>query len=143
MTSTSTCTSSPGPPCPAAPACTSTRTSRPGDPRLSELYRRADVFALPTRGDASPWVLLEAMEAGLPVVTSAVGAISEVVRPEQTGLLVPPQDVSRLRDALCRLAMDRDTRLRLGSAGRSLVEQRHDVLANIGSVFELAEQIAE
>ena len=61
----------------------------PNSPALIELYREADVFCLPTLGDCLPMVLSEAGAAGLPLVSTDVGAIREIVRPEETGLLVP------------------------------------------------------
>ena len=64
----------------------------PNSPELIDLYWNADVFCLPTLADSLALVLAEAGIAGLPLVSTDVGAISELVRPEQTGLLVPPGD---------------------------------------------------
>ena len=85
----------------------------------------ADVFVLPSRSEAFPNAVLEAMAAGLPVVASAVGGILEVVQDGQTGLLVPPGRPDALAEGLCRLMTDRDLSLRLAGAGRALVEARY------------------
>jgi glycosyltransferase involved in cell wall biosynthesis len=83
-----------------------------------ELLATHDIFALPTARDAFPLVLLEAMQYGLAVVTTTVGALAEIVVDGETGFLVPPGDVIALADRLARLATRPDLRLRMGSAGR-------------------------
>jgi glycosyltransferase involved in cell wall biosynthesis len=90
----------------------------PNSERLIELYAVADVFCLPTHGDCLPMVLSEAGALGLPLVATDVGAISEIVRHEQTGLLVPVGDVAALTATLGRLAADRRLRRQLGQAPR-------------------------
>ena len=70
-------------------ASPSTTASGRTAPPLIELYHRADVFCLPTLGDCLPMVLSEAGAVGLPLVSTDVGAIGEIVRDGETGLLVP------------------------------------------------------
>jgi glycosyltransferase involved in cell wall biosynthesis len=76
-----------------------------------------DVFALPSRQEAAPNAVVEAMLARLPVVATRVGGIPEVVTAE-TGLLVPPDDVDALSDALRALVDDPHRRATMGEAGR-------------------------
>jgi len=83
-----------------------------------------DLFVLPTSRDAFPLVLLEAMQHGLPVVTTTVGAIPEIVLDGETGFLVPPGDVAALADRLEQLATDPGLRRRLGAAGRERYRER-------------------
>ena len=90
----------------------------PNSQQLIELYRAADIFCLPTFADMLPMVLSEAAVVGLPLVSTDVGAISEVVRPQRTGLLVPSGDPSALADAIARLAANPDLRRRLGEEAR-------------------------
>ena len=78
----------------------------PNSPALIELYHRADVFCLPTLGDCLPMVLSEAGAVGLPLVSTDVGAIGEIVRDGRTGLLVPVGDATALAAALRRLATE-------------------------------------
>lgn len=81
------------------------------------LLQRADVFCLPSHSEAHPLALLEAMSAGLPVVSTTCGAIPDTVTAE-TGLLVAPRDVDGLRRALARLLCDAQLRALMGAAAR-------------------------
>jgi colanic acid/amylovoran biosynthesis glycosyltransferase len=89
----------------------------------------ADLFVLPCRIDASgdrdgiPVSLMEAMAAGVPVISGDLPAIRELVMHEQTGLLVPPDDNRALADAIRRLLNDSLLRCSLGAQGRDWVEQ--------------------
>jgi colanic acid/amylovoran biosynthesis glycosyltransferase len=77
--------------------------------------------------DGLPTVLLEGMALGTPCVATPVTGIPEVVRPDQTGLLVPPGDVRALARALGRLLDDRRLRGTLAANARALVEREFDV----------------
>jgi glycosyltransferase involved in cell wall biosynthesis len=76
-------------------------------------YSLADVFALPSHSEGSPNVLLEAIEAGAPVVATAVGGVPEMVSDGVEALLVPPQNSSAAAVALARLLDDRELSARL------------------------------
>lgn len=93
-------------------------------PALVELFARADIFVLPTRADSHSIASLEAMAMGLPVVTTPVGGIVDAVVDEETGYLVPPDDLGALAYRLVQLRDDADLRRRLGEAGRRRVEAR-------------------
>ena len=92
---------------------------------VPERLAAADVFVLPSRSEALPNALLEAMAAGLPVVASSVGGIREVLDEGKTGLLVPAGDSRALADALIRLMGDGALAERLGAAARAHVETRY------------------
>jgi rhamnosyl/mannosyltransferase len=92
------------------------------DADLPGLYAAADVFVLPanSRAEAFGQVLLEAMAAGLPCVTTELGTgTSEVVRDGATGLVVSPRDPDMLRIAITRLLDDPEKRTAMGRAGRT------------------------
>jgi glycosyltransferase involved in cell wall biosynthesis len=82
------------------------------------LLDAADVFVLPSRHEGMPLVLMEAMDAGLPVVATRVIGSEEVVVDGQTGLLVPPRDPGALGQALARLLADPQLQEQYGQAGR-------------------------
>jgi len=98
----------------------------PGDPRLVALLARSVVFVLPSEIDKSPYSVLEAMFAGLPVVTTAVGGIPEMVLDGETGLLIPPGDEAAIADAVERLLGDDDLRIAMGEAARARAHSRFD-----------------
>lgn len=108
---------------------------------IPRLLGAADVFVLPSRRDALPTVLMEAMAAGLPVVASAVGGIPELVDAPATGRLVPPGDETALADALLELLERPSVAAALGGAGRRRAEERFGVdrwLASLGKVYASA-----
>ena len=92
----------------------------PAETNVGRLLMEVQIFVLSTNFEALPISILEAMRAGLPVVASNVGGISESVHHEETGLLARRGDVAALRDALARLIADPALRLTLGNAGRRL-----------------------
>jgi glycosyltransferase involved in cell wall biosynthesis len=92
----------------------------PAESNVGPLLMEAQIFVLSTHFEALPISILEAMRAGLPVVATDVGGISESVREGETGFLTPHGDVAGLRDALARLIADPALRLELGTAGRRL-----------------------
>jgi glycosyltransferase involved in cell wall biosynthesis len=85
---------------------------------LAAAYRRATVLALPTTNDSFPLVLLEAMASGLPVVSTRVGGVPELVEDGTHGFLVEPEDNTALTDRLRRVLDDPELAGRLGGAGR-------------------------
>jgi len=103
-----------------------------GQAALLDEYLGATVFCLPCRvaddgdRDGIPNVLVEAMACGLPVVTTAVSGIPELVVDGVTGLLVPAEDPQALADAMLRLHRDPDLARRLGGAAEAAVRERFD-----------------
>jgi glycosyltransferase involved in cell wall biosynthesis len=82
------------------------------------LLREADVLVLPSYAEGLPMVLVEAMAAGVPVVTTPVGSISELVAHGRNGYLHEPGDVDALAVHLSELLADRARRDRMGQAAR-------------------------
>jgi glycosyltransferase involved in cell wall biosynthesis len=81
---------------------------------------QADIFVLPSRSEAFPLAILEAMLAGLPVVATDVGSVAEEVRDGETGLLVGKDDPEALANALRKLIEDPDLRAAMGRRGRQV-----------------------
>jgi glycosyltransferase involved in cell wall biosynthesis len=69
---------------------------------MPDVYASLDLFVLASIDEGMPMTILEALSVGKAVVATAVGAVKELVIPEQTGLLVQPRDVTALRDAILR-----------------------------------------
>ncbi len=116
----------------------------PGDPRMLAMLERSAVFALPSEIDKSPYSVLEAMFAGLPVVSTSVGGIPEMVLDGETGLLVPPGDVHAIADAIERILGDDDLRERMGRAAQVRAHERFDArktTADLLTVIGEARQI--
>ena len=97
----------------------------PDDPRLVALFQQADLLCLPTRGDATPWVVLEAMACGTPVIATAVGGIPDLIGGEG-GRTVPAGDRAALAAALDELIANPDQRAALGQAARTRCERCYD-----------------
>jgi glycosyltransferase involved in cell wall biosynthesis len=94
-------------------------------PRVRTLLRGAVALAVPSIYEGMPLVVLEAMDAGVPVVASAVSGIPEVVVGGETGWLVPPEDPEALAGALAEILSDPAEAARRGEAGRRRVEERY------------------
>ncbi len=94
-----------------------------------QLIRSGAIFALPCRTsttgdrDGIPVVLMEAMAAGKPVIAGRLETIAELVEDETSGLLVPPDDVIALTEALRRLVDDPAVGKVMGLAGRKHVAE--------------------
>lgn len=105
--------------------------TRPHDVVL-DYYRKADLFVLGCEvapngdRDGIPNVCLESMAMGVPVVTTHVSAIPELVENEQTGLLVPPGQPERLADAMLRMLTDDQLRSRVIPAARQRIRLHFD-----------------
>jgi colanic acid/amylovoran biosynthesis glycosyltransferase len=101
------------------------------------LYHRADVFCLPSLAEGLPTVLIEAMACGVPVVSTRIDGVPELVSDGEDGLLCEAGDPGALASPLRRLAADPAERERLGRAGRAKVERLHDLDGQAGALLEL------
>ena len=111
---------------------------------MRALFAAADVFVLPTAGETMGFAIIEAMAAGLPVISTRVGElVPEVVDDGTTGILVPPGDVAALTGALKRLAEHPELRREMGAAGRRRARQLFDERVNGPRVLELVKTTAD
>lgn len=101
---------------------------------------RAHVFALPSNYESLGIAVLEGMAAGLPVVATAVGGVTELVQPGVTGELVPPGDPAAMAEALVAILGNPDAALRMGNAGRAAAENER-MSACVARYFDLYEQL--
>jgi glycosyltransferase involved in cell wall biosynthesis len=94
---------------------------------MSFALSAADLFVFPTRTDNFPNVVLEAMACGVPVVSFNVGGVADMVRPGQTGLLAPPEDVAALRNAIESILRDNDLRAKMSAECRKIAVQEYSL----------------
>lgn len=111
-------------------------------PDLLKLYQQADIFVLPTLADCFSNASLEAMAAGLPVITTAMAGIPDIVEPGRTGYLLPPGEAAPLAASLRHLVDDESARRAFGAAGRARVVARFDSMVNAGRILEVARTLA-
>lgn len=107
----------------------------------AELYLNSDLYVLPARQATSPSEVATALAAGLPVVTSRVDGLNELVRDEQNGLLVAPGDENSLYQAINRLINDPELRNQLGQNARLEAEKQFDARHNSQQVINFLRQI--
>lgn len=114
--------------------------------RLCSIYQRVAIFALPCivaadgDRDGIPNVLLEAMASGVPVVSTPVSGIPEVIRSEAEGLLVPPNSPAGLADAVDRLLSSPGLGERLALAARAKIETCFSIERNSAQLVSLFQQ---
>jgi glycosyltransferase involved in cell wall biosynthesis len=116
------------------------RDMMPGDPRLLELYRSCDALVVPTLADCFSMAALEAMACGLPVITSAVGGIPEIVRHGDTGFLVAPGDGRGLLEAIGALLDNQVLRSAMGGNGRRRAEVHYDAGKQAAKTLSIIER---
>ena len=105
--------------------------------RVRELYREAGAFCLPSFAEGVPVALMEAMATELPVVTTRIMGIPELVQDGVSGMLVAPGRVDDLVRALERLAGDAQLRSALGRAGRARVTERYALAEQVRRLHAL------
>lgn len=122
---------------PAAAGLTQHRNVGPNSPELLALYRQADVFVLPTRADCLAVVLGEAMAAGLPIITTRVGAHAEAVRDGETGYLIDSGDIAALQDRIERYLATPESAVSMGQRSREFGEERFDARKNSDAIGDM------
>lgn len=95
-------------------------------PEASRYLTGFDAFALPSVKEGLPYVLLEAMSAGLPAIASSVGGVPDVIRDGVNGILVPPKDAAALAEAIAALATHPDRCRVLAESGYQTLGERFD-----------------
>lgn len=96
-----------------------------------------DLFVLPSFAEGVPVVLMEALASGVPVVTTRIAGIPELVEHGESGLLVPPGNTDRLAEAMSNLLSDADARDRMGAAGIRKVRAEFDMHKEAGWLAQI------
>lgn len=105
------------------------------------VLRAIDLFVHASWAEAFPYVILEAMSVGVPVVASAVGGVGEAVEDAHTGLLVAPRDPHALGSAITRLVSDSQLRRDMGERGRKRVLRDFTLEAMIARLSRVYDEL--
>ena len=114
----------------------------PNDSRLLDLFARADMFVFPTQADCLALAVMEALAAGLPVITTEVAAIPEAVTDNVNGLIVPVGDAKALTNAILHLCTEENQRERMSQAAHILARERFDSRTNYRRLVETVQGVA-
>ena len=104
-------------------------------------YAAADVLVNPSHSEGSPYVLLEAMAANVPLVATAVGGVPEMLENNKSALLVPPNDPTSLAASIARLLTDRELAQRLTTNASLLVDTRYTPENYVRSLVEIYREV--
>lgn len=107
----------------------------------AQLLSSATVLVLPSYAEGLPMCVLEAMAAGLPVISTHVGGTPEAISSEIEGLLIEPGDVDALENSIVRLLQDPDQRSKFAESARSKVQNEFSVDKTISSLESLYDHI--
>lgn len=106
-----------------------------------ELYEAMDIFALSSRREGLPNVVLEALSMGLPVLATRVAGLPSLINPGVNGLLVEPDSIADLAAGLAELLEDPALRERLGREGRRTVEADYSFRDRMLKIHDLYERL--
>lgn len=111
------------------------------DDRARDVLPTFDVYLLPSRLEAFPVTVMEAMQAGVPVVATEVGSVREAVDDGDTGIVVPVEDLDAIVAALARLRDDPELRATMGARAREVGLERFDADAAVRSWEALYDEV--
>ena len=114
----------------------------PGSLDIRSTFRRAWAFAIVSRKEASPNVILEAMASELPVVATRVGGIPELVQDGRTGFLIEPGDCEGLANGLTRILQEQSLRHSMGKKARERVLEFHTMERMISATQQVLIEVA-
>jgi glycosyltransferase involved in cell wall biosynthesis len=104
---------------------------------MARVLSGLDIFVLSSRSEVSPMVLLESMALEVPVISTDVGGISEMMEPGKSGLLTENENVEEMAEAILRLAVDPGYRKQIGRCGRESVERRFSETSMLQATSDL------
>jgi len=110
---------------------------------ISDALRATDVFVLSSEWEGNPLSVMEAMASGLPIVSTAVGGVPDLLANGREGFLVPPGDVTGFSGSMTYLLRDVGTRRSMGKAAAQRAKQDFDVSRMVRSYEQLYENLAD
>jgi len=109
-------------------------------PEIEKILSSLDIFVLASKKEGLGTSILEAMAAGVPVIGTASGGIPELIKDGENGLLVPPSNPEKLKDAILKLANSPELRFRMAERGKSEA-QKFDKEIMISKYIELIQEL--
>ena len=107
------------------------------------VIKSADCFILPSHAEGLPMAMLEAMSYGLPVISTKVGSIPEVITDGVEGYLIEPGDIESLADRIFRLGQDVALRKRMGRAARERIERYYSLDVVVKRLMQVYKEVLE
>jgi len=106
-------------------------------PEAWKYLKAFDIFVLPSVKEGFPWTLIEAMAAGVPVVATRVGAVPEIIKNNENGILIEPRDPKIIADSIERLMNDKNLVEKFTQNGRKVVEDKFSLEQMVNSFENL------
>jgi len=113
------------------------------DEKLPLLYSASDIFVLPAIYENFPFAILEAQATGLPVISTKVGGIPELLVDNENGFVIAPGDSTELTQRLLVLLQDAKLAKEMGDCGRKLIEEKFDWRLITSQVINLYRELLE
>jgi glycosyltransferase involved in cell wall biosynthesis len=104
---------------------------------LLKVFSCADIFVLPTYSEGMPMVILEALAAGLPIISTPVGAIPDIIKDGINGFLIEPNSPKQLAEKILLLLHNEDIIKRIGEANVQLAKEEYDVKVILNKLEQL------
>lgn len=106
-----------------------------------ELLKSSDIFFLPSYGEAMPMSILEAMGYALPIVTSNIGGIPQLVKDNENGFIFEPGDVEGFSNAIIKILTNVNLKNRLGEKSYEIAKEKYSLEIHVGKIRKLYDQI--
>lgn len=104
---------------------------------IAPSFQASDIYVAPQRWEGFGLTPLEAMSGGVPVVATRVGAFEDLVAPDETGFLVPPEDIDQLIAATDKLMSDAVLRQSMAEAARRKVVAQHQLMHEADAIIAI------
>jgi len=110
---------------------------------IPQILNISDIVIVPPTLEVSLYSIMEAMASFKPVIATQIGGIPEVVADGKTGILFPKGDVDTLTKAVNYLISNPETRRRMGSLGRRIVEEKFNLNRHVEEFLDLYEELLQ
>jgi len=104
---------------------------------IDNLLKKSDLFILPTYSEGFPNSILEALNNGLPIISTPVGGISDSVINNKNGFLIKPGNINMIKRSMEWFTYNRKSLLQFSNFSRTIALQNHDLNANCSKLFRI------